>query len=132
MDYNSSGTVPFIIPEINHGFQQAEGLMKLGKERLEFEFEVKDSILGVVKSGLKEVVIPFSDLKSITYKKGWIGAKVILEGNSMKVFSELPGTELATCTLKIKRKHRDDAQRLISQARMQFSEYKLEQFDKNN
>lgn len=132
MDFNSSGTVPFLIPEINHGFQQAEGLMKLGKERLELEFEVKDSILGVMKSGVKEVVIPFSDLKSITYEKGWIGAKVILEGNSMKVFNELPGTELATCTLKIKRKHRDDARRLVSQARMQFSEYKLDQFDKNS
>ncbi|HKL17364.1 MAG TPA: hypothetical protein VJ905_00275 [Halalkalibaculum sp.] len=131
MDYNSDKTVPFIIPEINSGFQQAEGLLKLAKEQLELEFEVKDAILGLIKSGVKEAVIPFSELKSIEIKKGWFSTKIILEGTSMKTFNELPGSELATCTLKVKRKHRDDAESLISQARLQLSEYKLDQFDKN-
>lgn len=129
MDYNSNKTVPFIIPEISHGFQEAEGLLKLGKQQFELEFEVKDAILGVIKSGVKDVTIPFSDLKSIEFKKGWFSAKIILEGTSMKVFDDLPGTELATCTLKVKRKHREEAENLISLARMQFSEYKLDQLD---
>jgi len=131
MDYNSDKTVPFIIPEINSGFQQAEGLLKLAKEQLELEFEVKDAILGLIKSGVKDAVIPFSELKSIEFKKGWFSTKIILEGTSMKTFNELPGSELATCTLKVKRKHREDAESLISQARLQLSEYKLDQFDKN-
>ena len=131
MDYNSDKTVPFIIPEINSGFQQAEGLLKLATEQLELEFEVKDAILGLIKSGVKDAVIPFSELKSIEFKKGWFSTKIILEGTSMKTFNELPGSELATCTLKVKRKHREDAERLISQARLQLSEYKLDQFDKN-
>ncbi|NGP78051.1 hypothetical protein G3570_15485 [Balneolaceae bacterium YR4-1] len=131
MDYNSNKTVPFIIPEINNGFQQAEGLLKVNKEQLELEFEVKDSILGVIKSGLKETVIPFSELKSIEFKKGWFSTKIILNGTSMKTFKDLPGSELASCTLKVKRKHRDEAETLISQARLQLSEYKLDQFDKN-
>jgi len=131
MDYNSDKTVPFIIPEINSGFQQAEGLLKLATEQLELEFEVKDAILGLIKSGVKDAVIPFSELKSIEFKKGWFSTKIILEGTSMKTFNELPGSELATCTLKVKRKHRDDAESLISQARLQLSEYKLDQFDKN-
>ena len=131
MDYNSDKTVPFIIPEINSGFQQAEGLLKLATEQLELEFEVKDAILGLIKSGVKDAVIPFSELKSIEFKKGWFSTKIVLEGTSMKTFNELPGSELATCTLKVKRKHRDDAESLISQARLQLSEYKLDQFDKN-
>ena len=131
MDYNSDKTVPFIIPEINSGFQQAEGLLKLATEQLELEFEVKDAILGLIKSGVKDAVIPFSELKSIEFKKGWFSTKIILEGTSMKTFNELPGSELATCTLKVKRKHREDAESLISQARLQLSEYKLDQFDKN-
>ncbi|MDX1586173.1 MAG: hypothetical protein R3222_05495 [Balneolaceae bacterium] len=129
MEYNSNKTVPFIIPEINNGFQQAEGLLKLAKEQLEMEFEVKDAILGVIKSGVKEAVIPFSDLKSIDFKKGWFTTKVILNGTSMKAFKDLPGSELATCTLKIKRKHRDEAETLISQARLLLSEYKLDQVE---
>ena len=129
MDYNSSKTVPFVIPDINNGFQQAEGLFKLGKNHIELEFEVRDSILGIIKSGVKDLSISFSDLKSITFKKGWFSAKIILEGTSMKVFNDLPGTELATCILKIKRKYREDAEDVISQARMQFSEYKLDRLD---
>lgn len=131
MDYNSSKTVPFIIPEINNGFQQAEGLLKVSKDQLELEFEVKDAILGVIKSGVKDAVIPFSDLKSIDFKKGWFTTKIILNGTSMKTFKDLPGSELASCTLKVKRKHRDEAESLISQARLQLSEYKLDQLDKN-
>lgn len=131
MEYNSNKTVPFIIPEINNGFQQAEGLLKVSKEQLELEFEVKDSILGVIKSGVKDAIIPFSDLKSIDFKRGWFTAKIILNGTSMKAFKDLPGSELASCTLKVKRKHRDEAESLISQARLQLSEYKLDQFDKN-
>jgi hypothetical protein len=132
MEYNSNKTVPFIIPEINHGFQQAEGLLKLGKQQLELEFEVKDAILGIIKSGVRDVVIPFSNLKSIKFEKGWFSAKIILEGVSMKVFDEVPGTELATCTLKVKRKHREEAENLISYARMQFSEYKLDKLNENS
>ena len=131
MDYSNNKTVPFIIPEINNGFQQAEGLLKLSKEQLEMEFEVKDAILGLIKSGVRDAVIHFSDLKSIEFKKGWFSTKIILEGTSMKTFKDLPGSELATCTLKVKRKHRDDAESLISQARLQLSEYKLDQFDKD-
>lgn len=132
MDYNSNKTVPFTIPEINYGFQQAEGLLKLGKEQLELEFEVKDAILGIIKSGVEEVVIPFSDLNAMNFKTGWFSAKIILEGTSMKVFRDLPGTELATCTLKVKRKHRDEAENLMSRARLQFSEYKLDRFDEGS
>lgn len=132
MDFNSNKTVPFIIPEINHGFQQAEGLLKLGDKQLELEFEVKDAILGVIKSGVRDVAVPFSGLKSIEFKKGWFSAKIILEATSMKVFNELPGTELATCTLKVKRKHREEAEDLISRARLHLSEYKLDKLDENS
>lgn len=132
MDYNNSKAVPFIIPDISHGFQQAEGLLKLGRQQLELEFEVKDAILGLIKSGVEEVVIPFSDLNAMNFKKGWFSAKIILEGTSMKVFRDLPGTEVATCTLKVKRKHRDEAENLMSRARLQFSEYKLDRFDESS
>ncbi|HET6527807.1 MAG TPA: hypothetical protein VFG39_03565, partial [Balneolaceae bacterium] len=95
----------------------------------ELEFEVQDSLIGFFKSGITNSTIPFSDLESITFKKGWFGGKIILEGTSMKTFEDLPGTELATCILKIKRKHRNEAEKLISSARMRFSEYKLNELD---
>jgi len=129
MNYTTGNSIPFTIPEINHGFQEASGLMKLTKEGIELEFEVKDAILGVIKSGIKNVIIPYSKLESIEYKKGWFSSKIILNGTSMRVFEEVPGTDVATCTIKVKRKHREEGHSLASHARLQLSEYKLDQLD---
>lgn len=129
MNFTTNRSVPFEINDISHGFQELKGLVKLSEKGFELEFEVQDSILGFFKSGITSLTIPFSDLESITYKSSWLGGKVILEGKSMKVFEALPGAEVATCTLKVKRKHRKEAEQLISTARMKFSEYKLNQLD---
>jgi hypothetical protein len=120
-------SVPFEIPEINHGLKKGEGLLKLYKSGLELEFEVEDAFVGMVKSGVKTVQISYKDLEAIQFKKGWFGAKIILKANSMKVFDEIPGTEAGTCTLKIERKNREKANDLISKARMRHSEVKLGQ-----
>lgn len=130
MNLGTNKSVPFEIPEINHGLKQAQGLIKLWERGLEMEFEV--ALLGLFKNGVETIRIPYKDLNSIQYKKGWFGDKIILEGVSMKVFEEIPGTEVATCELKVKRKNRDAAQSLISQARMHLSENKLEQLDEDH
>lgn len=132
MSLDTGKTIPFSIPEINHGFQEASGLMKLTNKGFELEFEVKDAILGVMKSGIKNVVIPYSELESVEYKKGWFSSKIILNATSMRVFENVPGTDVATCTIKVKRKHRDEARSLASHARLQLSEYKLDQMDKSH
>jgi hypothetical protein len=120
-------SVAFEIPNINHGLQKGEGLLKLYKTGLELEFEVEDAFVGMAKSGIKTVQISYGDLESIEFKKGWFGAKIVLKASSMKVFDEIPGTEAGICTLKIERKNREEANDLISKARMRHSEVKLGQ-----
>lgn len=75
------------------------------------------------------MTIPFSDLVDIRLKKGWFSSRIILEATSMKVFEKLPGANPAESELKVKRKNKQEAERLVSQARMQLSEYKLDQFE---
>ena len=118
-------SAPFAITDINHGLQEAKGLLKVTDEGLEFEFEVKDTLIGFFKSGLKKVHIPYKKLVSVHFEKGLIHSKIKLEGVSMRAFSELPGVDVVTCELKIKRKDRKEAARLVSKARAALSEYKL-------
>jgi hypothetical protein len=120
-------SVPFEIPDINHGLKKAEGLIKLWEEGIELEFEVEDAFLGMSKSEVKTVRLSYGDLEAIQLEKGWFKTQIVLKGNSMKVFDEVPATEAGTCTLKIERKNREEAQELISRARMHHSEYKLNQ-----
>lgn len=130
MSLNTNKTIPFEIPEISHGLKEANGLMKLWERGLQMEFEV--ATLGLFKSGVQNVRLEYKDLNKIEYKKGWIKDKIILEGISMRVFEDVPGTEIATCTLNVKKKNREEAQSLVSTARMRLSEHKLNQMDGEN
>jgi hypothetical protein len=130
MSLSTDKTVPFEIPEISHGFKEASGLMKLWERGLELEFEV--ATLGLFKSGVQTARLAYDDLNKIEYKKGWIKDKIVLEGISMRVFEDVPGTEIATCKLNVKKKNREEAQSLVSTARMQLSEHKLNQMDDKN
>ncbi|MEL7835223.1 hypothetical protein [Fodinibius sp. Rm-B-1B1-1] len=129
MNYTSIPSVPFEIPNIYHGIQVAKGLLKVREEGLHFEFEVEDSFLGMIKSGVKTETIFYRDLEGIRFEKGWWNGKVVLEGTSMKVFDNFPGSEQGRLTLKVKRSNRDDAQNAVSSARVHLSEQKLKELD---
>lgn len=130
MDYTTNRSVPFEITDINHGFQVAKGLLKLRKDGVELEFEIRDAILGVISSGVKSVHLMYKDLESIRFKKGWWNAKIILEAHSLRIFKDIPGSEQGISTLRVKRKNRKEAHNIISTARMHLSEHKLDQLDK--
>ncbi|WP_445666707.1 hypothetical protein [Fodinibius sp. AD559] len=132
MNYSSNPSVPVEIPNINYGFQVAKGLLKVKEDGLYLEFEVEDSIVGLITSGVKSAMITYADLDDIRFEKGWWSAKIILEGTSMKVFETLPGSEQGRLKLKIKRSDRDDAQNAVSSARVHLSEHKLKELDGEN
>lgn len=117
--------IPFHL-EVNQGFAEAKGLIHIRKDKITLEFEVKDVFGGFIKSDLKEIDIPFDEIESLRYKKGFWGAKVLIEGNSMRTFEEVPGSEQGQCELKIKRRDRTVAEQTISSARVALSEYKLD------
>lgn len=122
-------TIPFEVTDISYGLKEAKGLVKLNENGFELEYRLQDSFVGIVKSDTKSTVIPYSNLEEITFEKGWFSSKIILEGTSMDAFRGLPGTEPGSRTLKIKRRHRDEAEKLVSRARMRLSEYRLNKME---
>jgi len=129
MDYIKNRSVPFEITAVGYGFQVLKGLFKVKSQSVELEYEVQDSFVGAIKSEVKTVQIPFSEIEKIRFKKGWFSSRVILEVTSLKLLEDMPGTEQATAVLKIKRKHSKDAESLISKVRVQLSEYHLDQLE---
>ncbi|MFH5830797.1 hypothetical protein ACG2F4_02425 [Halalkalibaculum sp. DA3122] len=117
--------VQFEIPAVNYGLQTASGLLKLEGEELLIEFQVKDALFEVFKSDVEEVAIPLRALQSVEYKKGWFSSRIVLEADSLRVFDEIPGADQGECILKIKRKERKEAEKLVSKIRLVMSEIKL-------
>lgn len=121
--------VQFEIPTVSQGFRIAKGLVKLAGEELQFEFQVTDAFLEILNSDVEEVTLPLRELQSVEFKKGWFSSKIVLEARSLRAFDDIPGTEQAECVLKIKRKDRDDAARLVSKIRLVMSEMRLKDMD---
>jgi hypothetical protein len=74
-----SEAVPFTISGIHSGLAEAEGLMRLEDDVLTLECETKDTVMGVLKSGVKEFHIPLSALDSVSYNKRLFGARIRIQ-----------------------------------------------------
>lgn len=124
-----SRRIPFRIKNLNHGFSEATGLLHLENEKLVLEFETQDSVVGIVKSGLREVSIPFSEIDEIQYKSGFFGAKIEIIGKSMKVMEDVPGAKHGSAVLHVRRRDKKKAGQVLSRARLELSEFRLKELE---
>lgn len=104
-------TLPFEVPDLFAGFAEGKGLATASASELRLEFVVKDSLLNVIKSGLKEIRIPRTEIAEVGVKRGWFGAKVRIRVKSLKWLTELPGCEDGEVKLHIGRRDRNQAAR---------------------
>ena len=63
----------------------------------------------VLKTGVKEIRIPRSDIDAIQLKRGWFGATVRVRVKSIKWLAGLPDCENGELTLHVARRDRDRA-----------------------
>jgi len=106
-------SIPFSI-SVYESLGEAEGLIRFDEESLKLEFEVKDSIVGILKSDLKEIRIPLSDLESIELRKSWFSTSLVIQASSLRTTRQIPGSDQGRMTLSIARRHRADAAKMLS------------------
>lgn len=94
--------VAFTLPDAND-FVDASGLLRYDKSGLHLEFQTKDAIFGVIKSGVKSVLIPHTQLRDLRFKKSWFSHYLILQTKDMKTLKDVPGAESGEVRLKIKK-----------------------------
>lgn len=127
----NSRSIPFEIPNVNHGFVIVKGLFHIKDEEVVLEFDERDGFVGVMKSDLKVVTVPFSEVDSITLIKKLFKTNIEINANSMKSFQNVPGAEQGRIVMKISRKDRQRAESILSNARLKLSEYKLKKMDED-
>lgn len=121
--------LPFYDDELSSGFVKMEGILRVENGKLTFEYQKKDGVMEIVKSGIKTTEIDLKDIDLIEYKKKLFGGRLILHAKRAVVFQDLPGEDLTTRTLKIKKKHREIAANLASNVNLILSERKLRELD---
>ncbi len=101
--------VPFTLPDMFAGFVEGNGLAKATASELTLEFVFRDGVLNVLKSGVKEVHIPQSEIESMRIKHGIFGDKMKIRVKSMHWLAALPGCDSCELTLRVARRNRAQA-----------------------
>jgi hypothetical protein len=101
--------VAFTLPDAND-FVEASGLLRYDSSGVHLEFQTKDALFGVIKSGVKSVHITHAQLRALHYRKSWFRHFIILQTKDMKSLKDVPGAESGEVRLKIKKSDMDQAQ----------------------
>jgi hypothetical protein len=98
----------------NGNITTCEGLMHRDGDRLHLEYQIIDGILGVLKSGVKQVDIPIADLVSVDLARGWFGGlRIVLQARRMEAVQDVPGMSQGRVELLVARSDRDLARKLV-------------------
>ncbi|MFN0021893.1 MAG: hypothetical protein ACKVP0_26905 [Pirellulaceae bacterium] len=107
--------VPFRIQNVYAGFGECHGLLKQDGKFLVLEFQVQDSVVNLIKSGVKSVEIPLADVARVVLRRRWFGLSNHLEVqlSRMDIAEQVPAMTHGRLALAIYRRDVPAAQELI-------------------
>jgi hypothetical protein len=120
-----SAYVPFSFPEVYQGFASGGGIATASIAGLTLEFQVKDSIVGMIKSDVRRIAIPISELHSVALKESWFRNRLFIRVKSMTTLADVPGNDTGQVELRVARRDKATAQALVSILMLSLSERKL-------
>lgn len=105
--------VPFTIDNEAHlGLSETQGLLSSDGRNLVIEYRMADTIVGLVKTDSKELLIPLADVRSIRFEKKYMGLSccVTLRTRNQHVLDAMPEAKLGAVVMKVKRGDRQTAE----------------------
>lgn len=102
-------TLPFKQKEIYLGLAEIRGLLRVLDEKLEIEYIVKDTSLGLLDSNVKVCSIPFSVIDSVEFEETWFSVKVEFSFNRIPDLPYPFTLDNLEMTLTTKKKHLQQA-----------------------
>jgi len=125
-------SLPFSIPKVYEGFAKAHGIARITSSGLTLEFEVKDGIVGMIKSGVREVQIPIDDLHLLELRKGWLRTRLFIRTRRMTAVNRIPGNHAGVIELHVAKQDRRLAEALVSLVMLRLSERELERLGRDS
>ncbi len=111
--------------DVFEGLGEVEGAMRATADHLILKYRTKDAVFGMIKTGMKELPIPFEHIWRIQYQNSIIGGKITLETQRTDLFENIPGSKPTRLVVKLKRKDRAEGETFVERLKTRLSEYKL-------
>ena len=107
--------LPFQIHNVFGGLGECHGLLKQEGKLLVLEFQVQDSVLNVIKGGVKSVEIPLADVARIELRRRWFGLSNSIEVqlSRMELTEQVPAMKQGRLVLSIARRDVPQAKTLV-------------------
>lgn len=113
-----NASVPVRLDHSWGGFARNSGLLRLEGDALVLEFETKDEFLQVLKSGVKRVAVPLTEVESCGWKPGWFSSKIELSVRSMNSLRDIAGASQGRVVMRVSRRDKDKAFGLVANVEM--------------
>ena len=122
-------SIPVRFPEIYQGLADAEGVLRISSEALTLEYQVKDTLVGVVKSGVSTAVIPFDRIDEVDFRSNFFRTAINIRVSSMQIVGDMPGVKQGKVRLKIPRRYKREATEIAHEASIRSSQSKLDRLE---
>jgi hypothetical protein len=111
--------VPFVIDEVYGGFAQTTGVARIERDGLGLEFETADGLFGIFRSGIRDLVVPWSEVALVECKVPRFGGLTLtLRTRGLAALAPLPGRNGNEVKLSVAREHRAAAEDFTARAQL--------------
>ena len=121
----------FEMDELYKGLANASGIIKIHNDKLLIQFNIQDSIFGVIKSKPKTIELYLKNIVEIKEIKKYfckIPHKLKIRVDDLELFKSIPGLEnICEIELKIKKNENIIIQSFLSKTSNLIADYKLAQ-----
>ena len=113
------------------GLARSGGVLRAEADGLVLEFQTKDGLFGVIKSGVKKVAIPFDRIDEVRLRSNLFRTQLEIRVSSMELTADVPGSEHGTIRLKVPRRYRTEAREMALEASDRVSQCKLDGLERD-
>ena len=90
---------------------------------LNLEFQTKDAFIGLIKSEITTIQIPFSEIEDLLFNSNFFTAKLRIQLKTLHAAQDFPATQNGEIKLSIARKNRKQARSFASSVGLSISQY---------
>lgn len=98
---------------MNTGLYEVSGLLREGDTDLVIEYQTK--LIGLIRSEIKVVYIPFEDIEDIEAKSNIFQSQIRIVLNTLRNIGDFPVPNQGDLVLNIHRKNREQARSFVRQ-----------------
>lgn len=117
--------MPVSIPEAYGGMAECHGSLRLLGDGLQLEYQGREGFLGLLKGGVREVMIPWTGLMELKLRRYWLVKRLHLVVQSSRYLEGVPGATGSQVRLAVERKHRELAQQIVFAVNLRLCEQEI-------